>query len=124
VATITPTQVKSHPIGKRTCRIYKWLGTAAGDTLESVVIAGMSDITVYFLKGAAFGGNAGFEHSPDPANSAGSYVVATDAKDGTPISGKTSDSAIQILTRGYWGRPTVGAGLAAVDVWLVMTSTK
>lgn len=120
--TITPTQVKSHPIGKRTCRIYKWIGMAAGDTLVPVVIAGYSDISVYFEKGGAFGGNAGFEMSPDPSGSF--YTTAKDAADGTAIASKTADDVFQVLTRGYLARPTAGAGLAGVDVWLVLNSTK
>ncbi len=121
--TITPAQVKSHPIGKRTCRVYLWEGMSAGDTLLPVVIGGYSDITVYFLKGSGFGGNAGLELSPDPDDQAG-YVTAKDAADGSAISSKTADGAFQVLTRGYLARPTAGAGVADVDVWLVMTSTK
>lgn len=95
---------------------------AAGDTLEPVVVGGYSDVTVYFEKGSAFGGNAGLELSPDPA--ASFYTTAKDAADGSAIASKTADGAFQVLTRGYLARPTAGAGLSGVDVWLVLNSTK
>lgn len=122
MATITPVQVRSHPLGKRTCRLWQWVGMSAGDTLEPVVVGGYSDITVYFEKGSAFGGNVGLEMSPDPAGSF--YTTAKDAADGSAIASKTADGVFQVLTRGYLARPTVGAGVDTVDAWLVLNSTK
>lgn len=122
MALIDWTQHKTHPLGKRNCRVYSWPLTA-GDTYVPLPVGGYQDVTVYFCKGSAFGGSAGFEMSPDP-DDATAYVPAVDAHDGSAVSGKSTASAWQLLTRGYFGRPTAGAGVAGVMCWVVLNSSK
>ena len=121
MATVSPTKVNT-PLGERTVRILKWTGLNAGDTIEPAIVAGYSDKTLYFLKSGAFGGNMGAEGCPDP-DGAAPYVTLTDPQ-GNAISGKTTSSVEAVLEQAYLLRPTIGAGVAAVDVWLILNSTK
>ena len=121
MATVSPTEVQ-HPLGKRTVRILKWASLNAEDTAEPALVAAYSDKTLYFLKSGAFGGNMGAEGSPDP-DGAAPYVTLTDPQ-GNAISGKTTSSVEAVLEQAYLLRPTIGAGVAAVDVWLILNSTK
>ena len=121
MATVSPTKVNT-PLGERTVRIFKWTGLNAGDTIEPAIVAGYSDKTIYFLKSGAFGGNVGVEGSPDPDDAAASVTLSD--PQGNAISGKTSSGAHTILQQAYQLRPTVAAGVTAVDVWLILNSTK
>jgi hypothetical protein len=121
MAIVAATKVPT-PLGERTLKVFKWTGLNAGDTAESAIVAGYSDKTVYFLKAGAFGGNMGAEGSPDPEDAA-PYVTLTDPQ-GNAISGKTGSSVETVLEQAYQLRPTIGAGVAGVDVWLILNSVK
>ncbi len=117
--TVSPVQV-SHPLDHRNMRIYKWAALAAGDTAVPLVCGNFSDKTVYFL--GTFGGNMGLEGTPDPAGAA-AYVTLKDASS-TAIATISAAAVRTVLDNAYLIRPTMGAGVAAVDCWVVLASTR
>jgi len=52
------------------------------------------------------------------------YVTAKNAEAGAAISGVAAEAAHTILTHGYLGRPTAGAGVSNVDVYLVLATVR
>lgn len=121
MATVAPARIAT-PLGRRNLRVWKWDGINAGDTITPLIVGGYTDITVFFLKGGAFGGSMALTGSPDPADGA-PYVTLDDAE-GTAISGITSDDRRTVLDHPYLLKPSAGAGVADVDVWAVLGSTK
>jgi hypothetical protein len=124
MATNTPLELVAHPLGKRTIRIWKWTGVNAGDDCRSVVLGAYSDKTVYFHSSGAFGGSLTFEVSPEPDEALARYVTAKNAESAAAIADVSAEAAHTILTHGYRGRPTAGAGVVGVNVYLVLESTR
>jgi|SRR3990167_3639703 len=123
MATITPTRL-ANPLSKRGLRIWKWAEVDASDDCTPVLIAGFTDKTVFFLSAGAFGGSLTFEVSPEPVTASARYVTAKNAEAGAAISGVAAEAAHTILTHGYLGRPTAGAGVSNVDVYLVLATVR
>lgn len=118
MATVTPSEVLT-PLDKRGIRIFKWAAVAASDTCTPVITGQYSDCTVYMY--GTFGGNMSLQGSPDPDGT--TYVVLADAQ-GNAISGKSAAFVEQILEGAYKMQPVAAAGVGAVDVFLVLRSTR
>jgi hypothetical protein len=123
MAVIAPRRIRS-PLDGRHCWVYVWGPFSAGDTFIPMLIGEFSDKTVQGVKdsGAAFGGNVGVEIScqADKAQDATDiqYFTPTDNQ-GAPISGKVSGFGAVIIEHCYWVRPTVGAGVADVTLYVM-----
>jgi hypothetical protein len=104
-------------------RLVKWENVNAGDTILPVVCAEFQDKTAMWSKGSAFGGNAGLEGSLDPDPATARFAVLNDPN-GNPLSGFTADRVENVLEHVYLIRPTAAAGVAGVDVWLLLASAR
>lgn len=118
MATVDPTLVKT-PISGSGFEIWAWRSINDGDTCTPAICGSFPDRTIYFLKGAGFGGNMLLEGSPEPNGTV--YVTLNDPQ-GNAISGISSDKAETVLETAYKVRPSPGAGVAAVDAILVLST--
>lgn len=125
MATIAASRVTSRQQGVG-LQIFKWAAIGASDTITPLIVPGhglYSEVTVYFLKGSAFGGNLSLTGSPDPAATSTTFVTLKDASS-TAIATKTTDGAFQVLDSAVAYAPVAGAGASGVDVWLIFRSTR
>lgn len=116
MATIAP-EIIPTPLDGPGLRLIRWTPLAAGDTCTPALVAPWNDKTVYFLKGAGFGGNMSLQGTVDPTAASG-FLVLTDAQ-GNNIDTKAADCAENVEEGVYWIKPVVGAGVAGVSCWLV-----
>ncbi len=123
MATVTPTEI-SHPLSHRGLRIYKWASVNAADDCETVVAGSYTDKTVYFISAVPFGGNMSLVGSPLPTGSGTQHFITLTDPQGNAISGKSSATAEAVLEHAYLIKPVAGSGVANVDVFLVLGSTK
>lgn len=98
--------------------ILRWGPFSAGATFTPADVSEFSDITVYLLKGGAFGGNCGFQITPHVAAETEIWVVPTDST-GTAISGKAADGGWLITEAASQLQPTVAAGAADVYAFAI-----
>ena len=124
MATVTPAAQVQVATTRRIFEVWKWAGVNEADDCERVLCAGHADKTVYFLSAGAFGGSLTFEVTPEPNTASDRYVTAKDALTGNAISGVAAEAAHTIMETCYAARPTAGAGVAGVDVYLVLSSVK
>ena len=116
MATVAPTIVDT-PLSGAALRIFRWTPIAAGDDCTPVLVGQWNDKTVYFLKGAGFGGNMSLEGTVDPTGLTG-FLTLTDAQ-GNNIATKAADCAENVQEGVYWIRPVAALGVADVACWLV-----
>lgn len=98
--------------------IIRWGPFSAGATFTPADVSECSDITVYLLKGGAFGGNCGFQITPHIESETEIWVVPTDSA-GVAISGKVADGGWLITEAASQLQPTVAAGADAVYAFAV-----
>lgn len=122
MATVNATWVDTNTDGP-SCRVVKWTGINAGDTITAAPVGNFSDKTVQMYCANAFGGNMSLAGScnPDLANAA--FTTLTDAN-ATAIATKTSTFIAAITEGCYWIKPVAAAGVSSVDVYLLLQSSR
>lgn len=118
MAVIAFTKV-STPLEGSGLKLGFWGPLTDGDTATAVVVGEYPDKSVQFT--GAFGGNVGLEGSVDPAG--GTFSVLNDPQ-GNPLSSISAAKIENILEHCYLVRPTVGAGVSATFVWLLLSNVK
>lgn len=116
---VIPWTAVSTPHDGVNVKLIKWLALAANDTGQPFNVAAYSDKTVHLV--GTFGGNVLIEGSLDPDGVA--YATLNDPQ-GNPLSGISAATVENILEHCYLLRPSAGAGVSAVDVWLLLSSTR
>jgi hypothetical protein len=122
MAEVKP-QVVTTPFDGQGFKLIKWSNLNAGDTIEPFRCAAYADKTAHWSKGSAFGGSAGLEGSLDPDPATARYATLNDAN-GNPLSAFVSDRLESVLEHCYLIRPTAAAGVAGLDVWLLLASPR
>jgi hypothetical protein len=121
MATINPVRIPTPQDGPA-CRIYQWPAVSAGDTCIPVVGGLFNDKSIQFTKAGAFGGSFTVEGAINPSATA-RFGTLTDPS-GSPLSSITDEGPKQILGGVYQVRPVPGAGVAGVDVWLMLATAR
>ena len=116
---VIPWTVVTTPHDGVNVKLIKWLALAANDTGQPFNVAAYSDKTVQLV--GTFGGNVLIEGSLDPDGAV--YTTLADPQ-GNALSGIASVRIENILEHCYLLRPSAGAGVSAVDVWLLLSSTR
>ena len=98
-------------------KLVRWLDLAANDTGRPFVVAAYPDKTVQLL--GTFGGNVLIEGSMDTSEADAVYATLNDPQ-GNALSGISAAKVENILEHVYLLRPSAGAGVSAVDVWLLL----
>ena len=119
--TITPTWIKT-PIDGGGLQIWKWASVSAGDTCLPVIVGRLTDKTVYFLSSGAFGGSFSLVGCPQAeesiAEASRRYVTLSDPNNNA-LSGISVETAESVQQHAYFIKPVPGAGVSAVDVYLM-----
>ena len=102
-------------------KLVKWEGLAASDTGRPFNVAAYSDKTVQLL--GTFGGNLLIEGSMDPDSSTAVYATLNDPQ-GNALSVISAAKIENILEHVYLLRPSAGAGVTDVDVWLLLSTVR
>lgn len=118
---VVPWQAVSTPVDGRHVKVIKWEGLTASDTGQPFVVANYSDKTVQFL--GTFGGSMLIEGSMDTDPSTAVYATLNDPQ-GNALSSITAAKIENVLEHVYLIRPSAGAGVSDVDVWLLLASTQ
>jgi hypothetical protein len=125
MATITPSRVVT-PLDGPGLQVWKWTGISAGDTIVPFEAGHFADKTVYFTKATAFGGSLSLLGSPQvdvAADAYRRYVTLSDPNN-NPLSGISTETAEAIQQNAYFIKPDPGAGVASVDVYLLLSSPR
>lgn len=115
MATITPRRVETVHEGAG-LMTWVWEGLTANDVGKAIVCGPWPDKAVQLV--GTFGGNMLIEGSLDPAGAI--YTTLTDPQ-GNPLSAIASATIEQVLEHVYLIRPSAGAGVGDVDVWLQLS---
>ena len=102
-------------------KLVKWLALAANDTGQPFVCAAYPDKTVQLV--GTFGGNVLIEGTMnlDLANAV--YATLNDPQ-GNALSAISAAKIENVLEHVYAIRPSAGAGVGAVDVWLLLSNVR
>ena len=100
-------------------KLIRWVGLAANDTGRPFVVAGYPDKTVQLV--GTFGGNLLIEGSMNPTQASAVYATLNDPQ-GNALSGISSARIENVLEHVYLLRPSAGASVSSVDVWLLLSN--
>jgi len=114
-------QVVQTPFDGGGVKLVKWIGLTANDTGQPFACAAYSDKTVQLV--GTFGGNMLVEGSLDNDVSAAVYATLNDPQ-GNALSGISAAKIENVLEHCYLLRPSAGAGVSSVDVWLLLASVR
>ena len=102
-------------------RLLKWIGLTASDTGQPAQVLAYPDKTVQLL--GTFGGNVLIEGSMDLSEASAVYATLNDPQ-GNALSGISAAKIENVLEHVTLLRPSAGAGVSAVDVWLLLSNVK
>ena len=102
-------------------KVVKWEGLAANDTGQPYACVAYSDKTIQFL--GTFGGNVLIEGAMDPDKTTAVYATLNDPQ-GNALSGISSARIENVLEHVYYIRPSAGAGVSDVDVWMLLSTVR
>ena len=102
-------------------KLVKWVGLTASDTGQPFNVAAYPDKTVQFL--GTFGGNVLIEGSMDTDPSTAVYATLNDPQ-GNALSVISAAKVENVLEHVYLLRPSAGAGVSSVDVWLLLSNVR
>ena len=114
---VIPWTVVKTPFDGGSLLLVKWLALAAADTGRPFACGAYPDKTVQ-LSGT-FGGNCLIEGTLD--HDAGAYATLNDPQ-GNALSGIAAAKIENVLEHCYLIRPSAGAGVVAVDVWMLLAT--
>ena len=97
--------------------LWVWEGLTASETGTPVLCGVYPDKAVQLL--GTFGGNVLIEGSLDPDGVV--WATLSDPQ-GNALSAITAAKVEQVLEHAYLIRPSAGAGVVDVDVWLLLTT--
>lgn len=98
-------------------KLYVWEGLTASETGPPVVCGEYPDKSVQLL--GTFGGNVLIEGSLDPDGAV--WATLSDPQ-GNALSAITAAKCEQVLEHVYLIRPSAGAGVVSVSVWLLLAT--
>jgi len=102
-------------------KLVKWEGLAANDTGRPFNVAAYPDKTVQLV--GTFGGNLLIEGSMDLDESTAVYATLADPQ-GNALSGISAAKIENVLEHVYLLRPSAGASVSDVDVWLLLSNVR
>lgn len=118
MATRTPTRI----VNDANCEVWRWATIDSGDTCEPVNTRWYADKSVQFAKSGAFGGTVTIQGSNDPELTTARYATVNDPA-GVAVT-SSAEAVKQILEHTVWIKPVAGTGVAAVDILLVLGTTR
>lgn len=102
-------------------KLVRWLALAATDTGRPFNVAAYPDKTVQLV--GTFGGNVLIEGSMNPVEADAVYATLNDPQ-GNALSAISAAKIENVLEHVYLLRPSAGAGVSAVDVWLLLSNVR
>ena len=102
-------------------KVVKWEGLAATDTGQPYACVAYSDKSIQFL--GTFGGNVLIEGTMDHDKTTAVYATLNDPQ-GNALSGISSARIENVLEHVYYIRPSAGAGVSDVDVWMLLSTVR
>lgn len=118
---VVPWSVVVTPFDGGGVKLVKWEGLAGGDTGKPFAVAAYPDKTVQLL--GTFGGNMLIEGSMNSTVADAVYATLNDPQ-GNALSGISAAKIENVLEHVYLIRPSAGAGVSAVDVWLLLSNVR
>ena len=118
---IIPWRVLVTPHDGGGVKLVVWEGLAATDTGRPFNVAAYPDKTVQLV--GTFGGNLSIEGSMNPTEAAAVYATLNDPQ-GNALSGISAAKIENVLEHVYLLRPSAGASVSAVDVWLLLSNVR
>lgn len=118
---VVPWTVVVTPFDGGGVKLVKWEGLAANDTGKPFAVAAYPDKTVQLV--GTFGGNILIEGSMNPVIADAVYATLNDPQ-GNALSAISAARIENILEHVYLVRPSAGAGVSAVDVWLLLSNVR
>lgn len=101
------------PFDGQSLALFAWLAMTASDTGQPIACGAYPDKTVHVL--GTFGGTVTIQGTHDP--NAGTWTTLADPQ-GNALT-FTAERMENVLEHSYLIRPSVGAGVSSVDVWLL-----
>ena len=117
---VVPWVVVSTPHDGVNVKLVKWAALGVSDTGQPFNVAAYTDKTVQ-VEGDDLTTGVTIQGSLDPAASA--YRTLNDPQ-GNALSAITAAKIENILEHPYLVRPSMGAGVSNVTVWLLLASTR
>ena len=118
---VIPWRVLITPFDGGGVKLLVWEGLAAGDTGQPFACAAYPDKTVQLV--GTFGGNVLIEGSMDNDPAAAVYATLNDPQ-GNALSGISAAKIENVLEHCYLLRPSAGAGVSDVDVWMLLSNVR
>lgn len=118
---VVPWTVVVTPFDGGGVKLVKWLALAANDTGKPFACAAYPDKTVQLL--GTFGGNLLIEGSMDSDPTTAVYATLNDPQ-GNALSAISAAKIENVLEHVYLLRPSAGAGVSSVDVWLLLSNVR
>ena len=118
---VVPWTVVVTPFDGGGVKLVKWEGLAASDTGQPFACAAYPDKTVQFV--GTFGGNMLIEGSMNPTIVEAVYATLNDPQ-GNALSAISAAKIENVLEHVYLIRPSAGAGVSDVDVWLLLSNVR
>jgi hypothetical protein len=105
------------PLDGSGLKLYVWETLAANEVGQAVICGAFPDKAVQLV--GTFGGNMLIEGSLDPD---GTVWATLNDPQGNPLSAISTAKIEQVLEHCYAIRPSAGAGVTDVDVWLLLAT--
>lgn len=118
---IIPWRVVVTPHDGGGVKLVVWEALAANDTGRPFNVAAYPDKTVQFL--GTFGGNLLIEGSMNPVEADAVYATLNDPQ-GNALATISAAKIENVLEHVYLLRPSAGASVSDVDVWLLLSNVR